>query len=178
MKKIITFIFLILIFFVIYFLQVNFFNWFTIAGVKPNIFIIFIVVIGAYTQKIPTSILSIFFGIYLDIINAKTVGSSAFLFTIIGNLSQTINKNISNENKITLLINIMAGTVLYEMLNYFYMCFKFSNKIEFITFSKIVAIEVFFNIIITIILYPIIQKAGNILKKIFEKDNMFSIKSL
>ena len=38
MKKAIAILILFVIFIVIYFLQLNLFSWFTIAGVKPNIF--------------------------------------------------------------------------------------------------------------------------------------------
>ncbi len=48
MKKIITAIILLIAFVITYFLQLNFFNWFTIAGVKPNLFIILVLFIGLY----------------------------------------------------------------------------------------------------------------------------------
>lgn len=48
MKKIVTISLLFITFIVIYFLQLNFFNWFTIAGVRPNLFIIFVLFIGLY----------------------------------------------------------------------------------------------------------------------------------
>ena len=52
MKKFSIFIGLILTFFVIYFLQVNIFNNFTIAGIKPNLFIIYILFIGLFANQI------------------------------------------------------------------------------------------------------------------------------
>ena len=54
MKKIFINLILIVIGFVIYFLQSNFFNWFSIAGVKPNLFIVYILFIGLfYNDKTP-----------------------------------------------------------------------------------------------------------------------------
>lgn len=175
MKKVITYILFILIFFIIYFLQFDFFNWFTIAGIKPNIFIIYIAVIGSYSDKIASAVTCITFGMYLDIINGKCVGETAFLFVLVAIISKILNKNISRENRITLLLNIILVTILYEFLNYIFMCIKLASQIEFLSFAKILVIELLFNTIITIILYPIIQKTGKVLKSIFENDKMFSI---
>ena len=36
---------------IIYFLQENFFNWFTIAGVMPNLFVIYILFIGLFYSR-------------------------------------------------------------------------------------------------------------------------------
>ena len=46
MKKTITILCLILIFFLIYFLQANFFTWFNIAGILPNLYVILVLFIG------------------------------------------------------------------------------------------------------------------------------------
>ena len=48
MKKAIAIISLIIAFFVIYFLQTNFFTWFTIGGIMPNLFIILVLFIGLF----------------------------------------------------------------------------------------------------------------------------------
>lgn len=66
MKKVITIILLCLAFIVIYFLQLNFFSWFTIAGVKPNIFIILILFIGLYSGTKMGLIFGIAFGLAID----------------------------------------------------------------------------------------------------------------
>lgn len=51
MKKTIVFLILFLVFLLIYFLQMNFFSWFTIAGVMPNLFVILILTIGLFTGR-------------------------------------------------------------------------------------------------------------------------------
>ena len=51
MKKLIAILALALIFIIIYMLELNFFGWFTIAGVKPNVLVIFILFIGLYAGK-------------------------------------------------------------------------------------------------------------------------------
>lgn len=51
MKKTITIMCLILSFFVIYFLQANFFTWFNIAGIMPNLYVILVLFIGLFMKR-------------------------------------------------------------------------------------------------------------------------------
>ena len=51
MKKFLINIILVLITFIIYFLQSNFFSWFTIAGIKPNLFVVYVLFIGLFGNK-------------------------------------------------------------------------------------------------------------------------------
>ena len=51
MKKILSTIIIFLIFILIYFLQSNFFSWFNIAGIKPNLFIILVLMVGLFVGK-------------------------------------------------------------------------------------------------------------------------------
>ena len=48
MKKAIVIFILFIVFIIAYFLELNFFSWFTIAGVKPNLFIMLVLFIGLY----------------------------------------------------------------------------------------------------------------------------------
>ena len=49
MKKILIGIITYIVFLLIYFLQANFFSWFTIAGVSPNLFIMLILFLGLFS---------------------------------------------------------------------------------------------------------------------------------
>ena len=67
MKKLLIHVFLILAFIFIYLLQSIFFTNFTIAGVKPNLFVILILFIGLYTGRSIATIYGIFYGILIDL---------------------------------------------------------------------------------------------------------------
>lgn len=90
MKKILSIIIIFITFIFIYFLQSNFFTWFNIAGVKPNLFIIFSLIIGIFIGKIYGTSIGIAFGLLLDLfigkalgINAIVLGASGFMRRII-----------------------------------------------------------------------------------------------
>ena len=172
MKKLLAIIGISVIFFFIYFLQVNFFNWFTIAGIKPNLFVIYLVILSLFMGKNKGIIFGIFFGLYLDIINGRILGISSILLAIIAFFSEVMNKNVSNDTKITMILIITISTGIYEVGYYIASIWKLSINIEILQFIKIVCIEIFFNGLLTIILYPVIQKFGSYLSEIFNKRNV------
>lgn len=51
MKKALTIAILCIVFLLIYLLQINFFSWFTIAGIKPNLYVIYTLFIGLYAGR-------------------------------------------------------------------------------------------------------------------------------
>lgn len=51
MKKTITILCIILIFFLIYFLQANVFTWFNIGGIMPNLYVILVLFIGLFMKR-------------------------------------------------------------------------------------------------------------------------------
>ena len=66
MKKVIINIVLILTFFIIYFLQANFFSWFNIAGIMPNLFVVLALFIGLFTNRTMGTIYGVLTGLILD----------------------------------------------------------------------------------------------------------------
>ena len=142
MKKTISIICLILTFFIIYFLQVNFFSWFNIAGVKPNLFIIFILCIGLFIGKrvaIPFGILT---GLYLDILTGSQVGISAILYCLIGFSGEYLEKNFSKDSQITILLMVAGATFSYELVLYIYNIIRNAIPLEIRGVTKILIIEI------------------------------------
>lgn len=66
MKKVLIVFLLFIAFFIIYFLQSNFFNWFTIGGIKPNLFVILVLFVGLFAGRIRGILFGAIFGIFLD----------------------------------------------------------------------------------------------------------------
>lgn len=161
MKNVLITVLIVLTFIFIYFLQVNFFNWFTIAGVKPNLFVILIVFVALFARKsisIPFSILA---GIFLDAIIGKKIGISAIMFGMIAILGIYFDKNFSKESKLTIMLMIVGATFLYEVGRYLLVMLSAGTGLEIVGFLKILAIEIFYNILLSIILYPLIKMAGH-----------------
>ncbi|MDO5555699.1 MAG: rod shape-determining protein MreD [Clostridia bacterium] len=94
MKKILSIIVIFLTFIIIYFLQANFFTWFNIAGVKPNLFIIFSLFIGIFIGKIYGMSIGIILGLLLDFFIGNAIGINATILAISGLLRGNTYKKL------------------------------------------------------------------------------------
>ena len=174
MKKAGSIALLILAFLIIYFLQANFFTWFTIAGVKPNLFVIYILFIGLFAGKKLGLILGILFGVYLDIVIGRQIGISGIMLGVIGLLGEYLDKNFSKESRITIMLMIAGSTVIYEVGCYIFNIIALGTIIEILAFIKILLIEVIYNILIAIVIYSLIQRLGHALEEVFKTKNILT----
>lgn len=160
LKKLIINILIILVAFIIYFLQSNFFNWFTISGVMPNLFVIFILFIGLFSNRMTGMVYGVIIGSILDLAIGTQIGINAVGLGIIGFLAATFDKNFSKDSRATIMIMVLVATLIYEVIIYILNYIIFSINVEIINFIKILAIEIIYNLIIVIIIYPLFQKFG------------------
>lgn len=174
MRKFAIIVSLILVFFLIYFLQVNVFSSFTIAGIKPNLFVVYILFIGLYATQFWGITLGVVFGLILDLIFGKTIGTSAVMLCVVGYLGSYFDKNFSKENKLTIIFMVVGSTLIYEFGSYFLNSLILEFDRELLYFTKIVVVEILYNILLTIILYPLIQKLGYVIDRNFKHTNILT----
>ena len=174
MKKIGVVAILILIFLILYFFQANFFSFFTIAGIKPNLFIIFTLIIGLHAGRTLGMTLGIIFGLILDFVGSKYIGITSVMLGIAGFLGGYFDKTFSKDSRITVILMIVGSTILCESIYYFWNILKTQNEIEYLNFIKIVLIETIYNILLTIIIYPLIQKFGYRLEENFKEKKVLT----
>ena len=67
----------------------------------------------------------------------------------------------------------IGTTLLCEIVMYIYQISNGAN-LELLAFLKIVLIEIIFNLMIIIIIYPLIQKLGRKLEEIFNEDKVLT----
>lgn len=173
MKKAQAIIYILLTFFIIYFLQSNFFTWFNIAGIMPNLYVILILFIGLFFGKKLGLIFGIIIGLYLDIVAKNSIGISSIAFGTIGLLAEILSKDFSKDSRLTIILIVAAATTLYETAIYI-----FNNVINNIPFEfgfiKILIIELIFNSIITIIIYPLMKKVGYYFEDSFKEKKILT----
>ena len=160
MKKFLININLVLIAFIIYFLQSNFFSWFTIAGIKPNLFVVYVLFIGLFGNKSLGTIYGGVIGLFLDLLMEEKIGINLIGLVLVGILAVIFDKNFSKDSRMTIMLMVLGATIIFEVGKYILNYFFIDVNVEIINFIKIMAIEVIYNLIITIIVYPLIQKAG------------------
>lgn len=174
MKKMWIVISLILVFFLIYFLQVDVFSSFTIAGIKPNLFVIYILFIGLFANQILGISFGVICGIIIDLLYGKTIGITAVMLCIIGYLGSYFDKNFSKENKLTIIFMVIGATIIFELGSYFMNSILSQFEREYLYFTKIILIEILYNVLLTIILYPLIQKLGYLIDRSFKRNNILT----
>lgn len=169
MKKAFIIIAFLIVFIILYFLQTNFFSWYNIAGIKPNLFIIFILFIGLFLGKETGLALGIFFGIMLDFFIGKRIGLNAIMLATVGLIGGILDKSFSKESRITFMAMTFAVTILSEIINYTLQIILLNAEPIFGIFMQIVLVEATYNAILVIILYPLIQNAGNQIEAIYNE---------
>lgn len=167
MKKALSILCLILTFFIIYFLQANFFTWFNIATIMPNVYVILVLFIGLFVKRKIGLACGIGFGLYLDIVLGKTIGTSALALGIVGLLGEILSKNFSKDSRFIVCLMVIGTTAVYEIIVYLLTMLRTEGTVEILAFLKILLIEMLFNGLITIIIYPLIKKAGYYLENLY-----------
>lgn len=160
MKKVFINLAIIISFIFIYLLQANFFTWFKIAGVMPNIFIILMLYIGLFMGRNSAITYGVIFGLLIDIFIGRKLGITSIMLGVIGIIADLFDKNFSKDNRITVMAMAGIVTIIYEIGIYILSYFILNINVELVAFSKILFVETIYNVILTIILYPIMQMTG------------------
>ena len=96
------------------------------------------------------------------------------MYAGIGFLGGYFDKNFSKDSKLTILLMVAGTTIAFEMVVYLYTIARNAIPLELLGFIKILIIEVIFNVLLTIILYPLIRKSGYYFEEIFKKKRFLT----
>lgn len=174
MRKSAIVVVLIIVFFILFFLQVNLFSSFTIAGISPNLFVIYVLFVALFSNQFLGISLGVIFGLILDFVYGRVIGTTAVMLCIIGYLGSYFDKNFSKENKLTIILMVAGSTLIYEFGLYFLNSIILEFDREYFAFLKIVLVETLYNILLSIIVYPIMQKFGYVIDRTFKKNNILT----
>lgn len=174
MKKVGISVLFFITFLIIYFLQANLFINCKIFGVMPNLFIVLILYIGLFANTIHAISFGIIMGLILDLIYSGNIGITAIMFCVIGYLGSYFDKNFSKESKLKIVIMVIGATIIYEFGYYGLRGLILGFEFEWLNFMRIIIFEVIYNVLITIILYPLIQKTGYEVDRSFKKNNILT----
>ena len=136
MKKILIIAGIFISFLLIYFLQINFFSWYNIAGIQPNLFIILALFIGLFIGKFYGLIIGIIMGFLLDMLMVNMIGTNMLILGLTGFLGGIYDKNFSKEKLITFILMVAGTTILCEVIVYIMQLF-FLKKLKLCSLEKI-----------------------------------------
>lgn len=126
----------------------------------PNVFVIYVLFIGLFASRTVGTIYGVAVGLMLDLLLGTQVGINAVTLGLVGFLAGVFDKNFSKDSRMTIMLMVFGSTFLVEVLNYLLDYMFLTINVEIVSFLIILAIEIVYNLILTIILYPLIQKAG------------------
>lgn len=170
MKKISDIVFIVLIFFIIYFLQSNFFTWFNIAGIMPNLFVILIMIISLFIKKKTGFVFGILFGLLLDLFVGAKIGINAISLAITGLVAEILDKNFAKDSRINIMFLTLILTFLAEGIVYVLNVLFCGAELQILKFMKIISIELIYNVILIAIIYPGFLAFGNKIENDFTKN--------
>lgn len=123
-------------------------------------FVIFMMFIGLYMGRTMGTIYGIMAGILIDFWVGKNIGLTSVALALIGIISGALEKTLSKDSRITILLMGVICTIIYEIALYFLQFIVLGINVEILNFIKILLIETIYNILLIIILYPIINNVG------------------
>ncbi|MBR0490781.1 MAG: rod shape-determining protein MreD [Clostridia bacterium] len=165
---------LIFIALLVYFLQENFFSWFTIAGVMPNLFVMFTLFIGLFCGRNKGVLYGMIIGLILDIVVGNRIGIYAVTLGGVGLAAGIFAKNFSKDSKLTIMLMVAGLTAAFELITYLLNYFILDTNIEIFMFLKILIIEVVYNVVLTIIIYPLFRKFGYFIEHEYKGDQILT----
>jgi rod shape-determining protein MreD len=158
----------------VYVLQANFFSWFNIDGIQPNLFVVLALVIGIFTSKKVGLIAGFIMGLYTDFLFSNSIGITAVLLAIVGYSGTLLKNKFSSESKITLILMESIVTLIFEFFIVAYRAVFIQAYIDFGNFAYSVFVELVFNALLVIILYPLINKFGGYLENKFGSKELLT----
>ena len=113
-------------------------------------------------------------GIILDLIYGSSIGITAVMLCIVGFLGGYFDKNFSKENRITIMLMVVGSTIIYEVGSYFLDIIILKYDLELMIFIRKLLIEVLYNTLLVVIIYPLMQKAGYSIEQNFKRNNILT----
>lgn len=168
-------IILFLMFGLLYFLQTNIFPLIPIKGITPNLFVIFILIIGLFGNNFLAIIFGIITGLFIDLTYNEIVGITPAMLCLVGFIATWFDSLWSKDEKISIIIMVILSTFIFEFGVYFMKSIILDFEIELGIFFKILFWEELYNILLTIIFFGIIKKLGYMMERKLKRSNMYSV---
>lgn len=167
MQKVLKIICTIILFILSLTIQLFIFNNMNLFGVKPNLLLISVIVVGLYTSIYSSTIYSFFLGLIVDLLFGST-GMFTISYTVIGLIIGLINDDYIKENYFSIIILTAISVILFEVIQYVQSMIIISEYISFFFLIKQLILSILLNVILVFILSVTF---GKIIEHIDKKQN-------
>lgn len=129
-----------------------------IFGVKPNLFLVYVIMAGFYASKQEAIWLGLIFGFLFDIIVGRAIGLSGILYMFACFFVTLLCENlIKRSNLIVVFACVVLGTVIFEGAAALFRNIS-AGDIGFLHIGKVIGIESAYNGILSVLLYVPLKK--------------------
>jgi len=140
-------------------LQTTWFEYIQIFGVKPNLFLVYVLLLSFFCSKKESIILGCVFGLAVDILIGKFLGMNALMCAVAGFFtSYFCEKVLGSKNVLIVFVFTVVISVLYEFINYLFSFLMMGNVNFGYAFKNVIIIECLYNGVAVVLLYPLIKK--------------------
>lgn len=154
MKRILIVTLEIIIFFL---LQTTVFQWFSLAGVTPNLLLILTASMGFMRGRTSGLVVGFFSGLLIDLLYSNVIGVCTLIYLLIGYLNGYAKKIFVKEDLAIPLILIGLSEIVYFFLYYVFE-FLLRGRLNFIYYLVHIGIpRVIYTVIISIFLYKLLN---------------------
>lgn len=140
-------------------LQTTLFEYIEVLGVKPNLFLVYVLILSFFCSKKESLILGAVFGLTFDVLIGKFLGMNALMCSVSGFFTAHFcEKVLGNKNVLIVFLFTVVISVFYELINHLF-SFLIIGDVDLIyAFKSVIFIECVYNGLMVFLLYPIIKK--------------------
>ena len=125
------------VFGLVYFFQTNIFPLIPISGIVPNLFVIYVLVIGLFGNNFLAIMFGIISGFFIDMTYSETLGITSAMLCLIGFIATWFDSLWSKDEKISIIIMVILSTFIFEFGAYFIKSIVLEFNVELGVFFKI-----------------------------------------
>ena len=81
-----------------------------------------------------------------------------------------LTRPFSRDSRMTIMVIVVGITFVCELMSYIIQIIVLKMQIDILPFIKIVGIEMLYNMVIVIMIYPLLQKSGRLIEQIYTED--------
>jgi rod shape-determining protein MreD len=133
-------------------LQSTWLDYIKINGVKPNLILIFTVIVALLRGYTEGAVVGFFAGIALDLLHGRFIGFYALLGLYLGLAVGYSNRRLYKENYLVMIVFIFVSTTIYEFLVYFFSSLGTEMNFNFAFKGNIIP-EAIYNCFVAVIIY-------------------------
>ena len=140
-------------------LQATWLNYITVFDVKPNLFLVYVIVISFFCGKTEGGIVGAIFGLVLDIIIGKIIGINMVLCLMAGFLVALFCERVIRKNSVFItMLSVVIITFVYESVYYLF-SFLFVQGMGYANaLINVILAESIYNGIVSAVIYYIFGK--------------------